>query len=46
VSTLYDPEPPITVEVDEHGHPASVSWQRREPEREVVHRWRMDDDSL
>jgi hypothetical protein len=41
VSRLYDPEPPITVEVDDQGRPAAVTWQRREPVREVVNRWRV-----
>ena len=40
----YDPDPPITVEVDHQGRPAAVTWQRREPVREVVNRWRVDDD--
>ncbi|MBA2364578.1 MAG: hypothetical protein H0V86_13705 [Chloroflexia bacterium] len=44
MSRLYDPEPPITVEVDDQGRPATVTWQRREPVREVVNRWRVDDD--
>jgi len=44
VSRLYDPEPPITVEVGDQGRPAAVTWQRREPVREVVNRWRVDDD--
>jgi hypothetical protein len=33
------------VEVDGQGHPASVTWQRRELVREMVHRRRMDDSS-
>ncbi len=44
MSRLYDPEPPITVEVDPDGRPAAVTWQRRQPVREVVNRWRVDDD--
>jgi hypothetical protein len=44
VSRLYDPEPPITVEVDNQRRPAAVTWQRREPVREVANRWRVDDD--
>jgi hypothetical protein len=44
VGRLYDPDPPITVEVDNQGRPAAVTWQRREPVREVVNRWRVDDD--
>ena len=44
MSRLYDPEPPITVEVDSPGRPAALTWQRREPVREVVNRWRVDDD--
>ena len=34
----------ITVDVDEHGHPAPVTWLWREPAREVVNQWRADDD--
>ncbi len=41
---LYDPEPGIQVEVDARGRPATLSWQTREPVREVVNRWRVDDD--
>ena len=44
MSRLYDPEPPITVEVDNQGRPAALTWQPREPVREVVNRWRVDDD--
>ncbi len=44
VSRLYDPEPPSTVEVNDLGRPAALTWQRREPVREVVNRWRVDDD--
>jgi hypothetical protein len=36
VSRLYDPEPPITVEVDVQGRLAAVTWQRRKPVRKVV----------
>ncbi len=44
MSKLYDPEPAITVETDEQGRPAALTWQRTEPVREVVNRWRVDDD--
>ncbi len=44
VSRLYDPEPPITVEVDNDGRPSVVTWQRREAAQKVVNRWRIDDD--
>lgn len=44
MSRLYDPEPQITVQVDNLGRPAAVTWQWREPVREVVNRWRVDDD--
>jgi hypothetical protein len=32
------------VEVDGQGRPAALTWQRRELVREVVNRWRVDDD--
>ncbi len=41
MSKLYDPEPAITVETDEQGRPAALTWQRTEPVREVVNRWRV-----
>ncbi len=41
---LYDPEPGIQVETVEHGRPAALTRQRREPVRGVVNRWRVDDD--
>ena len=44
MSKLYDPELGIQVEVDAQGRPAALTWQRREPMREVVNRWRVDDD--
>ena len=44
MSRLYDPEPPITVEVDDQGQPTALTWKQREPVREVVNRWRVDDD--
>jgi hypothetical protein len=44
VSRLYDPEPPITVEVDNQGRPTTVTWQQREPVREEVNRWRVVDN--
>ena len=44
VSRLYDLELPITVEVDNDVRPSAVTWQQREPVREVVNRWRVDDD--
>ena len=44
MSRLYDPEPPITVEVDNQGRPAALTWQPREPVRKLVNRWRVDDD--
>ena len=43
MSRLYDPDPPISVEVDNQGRPAALTWQHREPVREVVNRWRVDD---
>jgi len=44
VGKLYDPEPGIQVEVDDKGRPAALIWQRREPVREVINRWWVDDD--
>jgi hypothetical protein len=44
VGRLYDPEPGIHVETDEQGRPTALTWQRREHVREVVNRWRVDDD--
>ena len=44
MSRLYDPEPPITVVVDDQGRPATVTRQRHESVREGVNRWRVDDD--
>ena len=44
VSRLYDPSPAITVEVDDQGQPTALTWKQREPVREVVNRWRVDDD--
>ncbi|MBA2362331.1 MAG: hypothetical protein H0V86_02225 [Chloroflexia bacterium] len=44
MSRPYDPEPPITVEVDDRGQPSALTWQQREPVREVVNQWRVDDD--
>ena len=41
---LYDPEPGIQVEVNNQGRPSALTWQRREPVREVINRWRVDDD--
>ena len=32
------------MDVDSQGRPTAVTWQRREPVREVVNRWRFDDD--
>jgi hypothetical protein len=32
------------VEVDDQGRPSALTWQRQEPVREVVNRWRVDDD--
>ncbi len=32
------------MEVDSQGWPTALTWQRREPVREVVNRWRVDDD--
>jgi hypothetical protein len=44
VGKLYDPEPGIKVETDEQGRPAALAWQTREPVREVINRYRVDDD--
>ncbi len=32
------------MELDDQGRTSAVTWQRREPVREVVNRWRVDDD--
>ncbi len=32
------------MEVDDYGLLATLTWQTREPVREVVNRWRVDDD--
>jgi len=32
------------VEVNNQGRPSALTWQRREPVREVINRWRVDDD--
>ena len=41
---LYDPEARISFEVDDQGQPATLVWKQREPVRDVVNRWRVDDD--
>jgi len=41
VGKLYDPEPGIQVEVNNQGRPSALTWQRREPVREVINRWRV-----
>ncbi len=30
--------------MDDQGQPTALTWKQREPVREVVNRWRVDDD--
>ncbi len=41
---LHDPQPGLQVETDEQGRPSALTWQCTEPVREVINRWRVDDD--